>query len=432
MLEVTIQLRPRDEWRPGLDEEALIAELDRAVTVPGLNRAWTKPVRGRIDMLSTGIRTQVGIKVFGRDLAQIEEVGRSLEAILSGVPGTRSVYAERILGGTYVDFEPDRSALQRYGLNVGDAQRIVETAIGGMEISQTVEGRERYSINVRYPRELRDDVEKLSRVVVATPTGAQVPLGQLGRIVERFGPPMILDENGSLAGYVYVDLEGRDTGGYVADAKRAVERQLELPPGTFLSWTGQYEYLARMQQRMTLVVPLTLLLIFSLLYLAMRSAAKTLLVMASVPLSLIGGIVLMWALGYNTSVAVWAGAIALIGVAVETTSIMVVFLDEAWARRAAEGRLASAEDCLAATVAGAEKCLRPVLMAVGMNIFGLVPVMLAAGIGADVVKRISSPMFGGLVSLTALTLIVVPVIYLLYARRPVLARSAAILRETAG
>jgi Cu(I)/Ag(I) efflux system membrane protein CusA/SilA len=260
---------------------------------------------------------------------------------------------------------------------------------------------------------------------VPAPTGAQVPLGQLGRIVERFGPPMILDENGSLAGYIYVDLEGRDTGGYVEDAKRAVENELVLPAGTFLVWTGQYEYLVRMRERMKLVLPLTLLLVFALLYLAMRSAAKTLLVMASVPLSLVGGIILMWALGYNTSVAVWAGAIALIGVAVETTSIMVVFLDEAWRRRAGEGRLMSREDCLAATAEGAEKCLRPVLMAVGMNIFGLLPVMLAAGIGADVVKRISSPMFGGLVSLTLLTLIVVPVIYLLMERRRVPRTSAA-------
>jgi copper/silver efflux system protein len=421
MLELTIQLEPREKWRHGLDEDGLLAELDRAVAVPGLNRAWTKPVRGRIDMLSTGIRTQVGIKIFGRDLAEIEDVGTRLEAILAGVPGTRSAYAERILGGSYVDFEPDRSALQRYGLNVGDAQRVVETAIGGMEISQTVEGRERYSINVRYPRELRDDVDKLSRVVVATPTGAQVPLGELGRIVERFGPPMILDEDGSLAGYVYVDIGGRDTGGYVADAKRAVERELELPAGTFLAWTGQYEYLARMQERMRLVVPLTLVLVFALLFLAVRSVPKALLIMASVPLSLVGGIILMWALGYNTSVAVWAGAIALIGVAVETTSIMVVFLDQAWSASAAAGRLTSPADCLAATVAGAEKSLRPVLMAVGMNVFGLIPVMLAAGIGADVVKRISSPMFGGLVSLTLLTLVVVPVIYLLYSRRTVLA-----------
>jgi Cu(I)/Ag(I) efflux system membrane protein CusA/SilA len=259
-------------------------------------------------------------------------------------------------------------------------------------------------------------VDKLARVIVPTPTGAQVPLGQLGRIAARSGPPMILDENGSLAGYVYVDLEGRDTGGYVEDAKRAVAAELEIPPGYFLVWTGQYEYLARMQQRMKVVVPLTLLLVFALLYLAVHSAAKTLLIMASVPLSLVGGIVLMWALGYNTSVAVWAGAIALIGVAVETASIMVVFLDEAWARRRKEGRLAGRDEFIAATAEGAEKSLRPVLMAVAMNIFGLIPVMTATGIGADVMKRLSSPMFGGLVSLTLLTLIVIPVIYAMLER----------------
>ncbi len=417
MLEVTIQLKPRGEWRPGLTEEELVRELDEKVDVPGLNRAWTRPVRGRVDMLSTGIRTQVGVKIFGKSLSVIEDVGRRLESILSRVPGTRSVYAERVSGGYYVDFEPDREVLQRYGLNVGDVQMVVETAIGGMEISQTVEGRERYSVSVRYPRELRDDVDKLARVIVPTPTGAQVPLGQLGRIVARSGPPMILDENGSLAGYVYVDLEGRDTGGYVEDAKRAVAAELETPPGYFLVWTGQYEYLARMQQRMKIVVPLTLLVIFALLYLAMRSAAQTLMIMASVPLSLVGSIVLMWALGYNTSVAVWAGAIALIGVAVETAAIMVVFLDEAWGRWRKEGRLAGREDFVAATAEGAEKSLRPVLMAVAMNIFGLIPVMTATGIGADVMKRISSPMFGGLVSLTLLTLIVIPVIYALLEQR---------------
>jgi Cu(I)/Ag(I) efflux system membrane protein CusA/SilA len=411
MLEVTIQLKPRDEWRRGLSDDELVRQLDEKVDVPGLNRAWTRPVRGRVDMLSTGIRTQVGVKIFGKSLTVIEDVGRRLESILSRVPGTRSVYAERVSGGYYVDFEPDREVLQRYGLNVGDVQMVVETAIGGMEISQTVEGRERYTVNVRYPRELRDDVDRLARVIVPTPTGAQVPIGQLGRIVARSGPPMILDENGSLAGYVYVDLEGRDTGGYVEDAKRAVAAELEMPPGYFLVWTGQYEYLARMQQRMKVVVPLTLLLVFALLYLAVHSAAKTLLIMASVPLSLVGGIVLMWALGYNTSVAVWAGAIALIGVAVETASIMVVFLDEAWARWRKEGRLAGREDFVAATAEGAEKSLRPVLMAVAMNIFGLIPVMTATGIGADVMKRLSSPMFGGLVSLTLLTLIVIPVIY---------------------
>lgn len=411
MFEYTIRLKPRSQWRKGLDDEKLISELDKAVEVPGLNRAWTKPVRGRIDMLSTGIRTPVGIKIYGKDLKVIEDIGQQLERTLNTVRGTRSVYAERIIGGYYLDFEPDRPALARYGLNVGDAQMVVETAIGGMEISQTIEGRERYTINVRYPRELRDNIEKLSRILVATPTGTQVPLGQLGKLTTRMGPPMVLDENGSLAGYVYVDLKDRDPGGYVNDAKEAVKREVKIPQGYFISWTGQYEYLERMQNRMKIVLPLTLFLIFAFLYFSMGSVSKSIMIMASVPLSLIGGILLMWALGYNTSVAVWAGAIALIGVAVETTSIMIVFLDQAWRKRKADGQLKNADDFTQATLEGAQKSLRSVLMAVSMNIFGLLPVMLATGLGADVMKRISSPMFGGLISLMLLTLVVIPVIY---------------------
>lgn len=420
MFEYTIRLKPRSQWRKGLDDEELVSELDKAVEVPGLNRAWTKPVRGRIDMLSTGIRTPVGIKIYGKDLKVIEDIGQQLERTLNTVRGTRSVYAERIIGGYYLDFEPDRQALARYGLNVGDAQMVVETAIGGMEISQTIEGRERYTINVRYPRELRDSIEKLSRILVATPTGTQVPLGQLGKLTTRMGPPMVLDENGSLAGYVYIDLKDRDPGGYVNDAKEAVKKEVKIPQGYFISWTGQYEYLERMQSRMKIVLPLTLLLIFAFLYFSMRSVSKSVMIMASVPLSLIGGILLMWALGYNTSVAVWAGAIALIGVAVETTSIMIVFLDQAWSKRKADGQLKNANDFTQATLEGAQKSLRSVLMAVSMNIFGLLPVMLATGLGADVMKRISSPMFGGLISLMLLTLVVIPVIYKMREERVVL------------
>lgn len=420
MFEHTIRLKPRAQWRKGLSDEELIADLDKAVEVPGLNRAWTKPVRGRIDMLSTGIRTPVGIKIFGNDLKVIEDIGGQLERALNSVRGTRSVYAERIAGGYYIDFEPDRRILARYGLNVGDAQMVVETAIGGMEISQTVEGRERYTVSVRYPRELRDNIEKLSRILVATPTGTQVPLGQLGRLTTRQGPPMILDENGSLAGYVYIDLENRDPGGYVNDAKEIVKREVKLPPGYFISWTGQYEYLERMQARMKIVLPLTLLLIFGFLYMSMRSVSKAVIIMVSVPLSLIGGILLMWALGYNTSVAVWAGAIALIGVAVETTSIMIVFLDEAWKKRKDSDLLGNSDDFLLATLEGAQKSLRSVLMAVSMNIFGLLPVMAATGLGADVMKRLSSPMFGGLASLALLTLLVIPVVYKIHRERSLL------------
>lgn len=417
MFEYTIRLKPQSEWRKGLTPDQLIAELDQAVAIPGLNRAWTKPVRGRIDMLSTGIRTPVGVKIYGSDLAVIEDIGQQLERALSNIPGTRSVYAERIIGGYYIDYEPDRAALQRYGLTVGDAQMVIETAIGGMEISQTIEGRERYTINVRYPRELRDDVDKLNRILVATPTGTQVPLGQLGKIVTRTGPSMVLDENGSLAGYVYIDLKDRDPGRYVSDAKEAVQKEVVIPPGYFISWTGQYEYLARMQDRMKIVLPLTLLLIFAFLYGSIRSVSRVILVMAAVPLSLVGGIILMWVMNYNTSVAVWAGAIALIGVAVETASIMIIFLDEAWKKRITNQRHHMEDDFVAATLEGSLKSLRPVIMAVGMNAFGLLPVMVATGIGADVMKRLSTPMFGGLVSLTILTLIVIPVVFMVRERQ---------------
>lgn len=411
MFEFTVRLKPHDQWRKGLTNEGLITELDQAVTVPGLNRAWTKPIRGRIDMLSTGVRTPVGIKIFGKDIKVIEKIGQQLEGTLRKVRGTRSVYAERIGGGYYLDFEPDRQALGRYGLNVGDAQMIVETAIGGMEISQTVEGRERYTINLRYPRELRDNVEKLSRTLVQTPTNTQVPLGQLGKLVTRTGPPMIFDENGSLAGYVYIDLKDRDPGGYVTDAKEAVKRDLKLPPGYFITWTGQYEYLERMQDRMKIVLPVTLFLIFGFLYFAMRSTAKTIITMLSIPLSAIGGVLFIWALGYNTSVAVWVGVVALMGVAVQDTMVMISFLDEGWKRRKDAGELKTHEDSLAATADGAQKSLRPILMDVITDFIGLIPVMLATGLGADVMKTLSAPMFGGLVALMFLILIVIPVVY---------------------
>lgn len=411
MFEYTIRLKPQKEWRAGLTPEALVQELDAAVAVPGLNRAWTKPVRGRIDMLSTGIRTPVGIKIFGPDLNTIEHIGQQIEQTLAKLPGTRSAYAERINGGNYLDFEADKAALARYGLVLGDVQMVIETAIGGMDIAETVEGRERYSINVRYPRELRDSVEKIEHILVATPAGAQVPLGQLGKLITRTGPPMVLDENGSLAGYVYIDLLNRDAGGYVTDAKAAIADAVHIPPGYFITWTGQYEYLARMQKRMAIVLPVTLVLVFAFLYFSMQSTSKALIVMLAVPLSLSGGIILMWFLNYNTSVAVWAGAIALIGVAVSTTSIMMVFLDQSWRRWQTEGRLLTASDGQLAIVEGAKNSLRSVLMAVAMNVFGLMPVMLATGLGADVMKTLASPMFGGLLSLIFLTLLVIPCVY---------------------
>lgn len=423
MFEYTVRLKPREQWRDGMDDEKLVEELDHAVEIPGMNRAWTKPIRGRTDMLSTGIRTPVGIKIFGKDIAVIEDIGRKLESTLSKVQGTRSVYAERISGGYYVDFEPNRIALQRYGLNVSDTLTVIETAVGGMDISQTVEGRERYSINVRYPRELRDDIEKLSRILVSTPAGGQVPLNQLGSLVTRMGPPMILDENGSVAGYVYIDLKDRDPGSYVEDAKAAVAKEIKIPQGYFITWTGQYEYLERMQNKMKLVLPLTIVLIFGFLYFSMKSASKTLLTMTSLPLAAIGSILFIAALGYNMSVAIWVGIIALMGVAIQDTMVMVVFLDEAWDQRRLAGTLNSLKDAVDATIEGSLKSLRPILMDLVTDFIGLLPVMLAVGLGADVMKRLSAPMFGGLILLMFFILIVIPVFYFLMEKRKIL-RSA--------
>lgn len=403
MFEATIRLKPRSEWRKGMNDEKLLTELDQAVKIGGLNRAWTKPVRGRVDMLSTGIRTQVGVKIFGKDLVEIEKIGKHIEMQLSQVKGTRSVYAEKISEGYYVDFIPDRLRLQRYGINVGDAQMVLETVVGGMVIGQTVQGRERYAITLRYPRELRDSTEQLRKVLVTAAGGAQIPLGELGDIQMRNGPPMILDENGFLAGYVYVDLTDRDTGGYVEDAKKKVAEGLKLPAGYFLKWTGQYEYLERMQARMKYVIPLTLILVFIVLYIGNRSVLQSSMIMVSVPLCLSGAILLMFALNYNTSVAVYSGAIALIGVAVETTAIMLVFVDD-YIKKAGT----ATHDAI---LAGARKSLRPVMMATGMNILGLVPIMIDSGVGSDVMKRIAIPMAGGLATLIILTLIFVPVYY---------------------
>jgi copper/silver efflux system protein len=472
MFETVIELRPRTEWRPGMTKEKLLAEMDAAVSYPGLQNAWTMPIKARIDMLTTGIRTPIGIKVFGRDLKEIARIGEELEKILMPVPGTRSVYAERELGGFFIDFIPDRAALARYGLRVADVMQIVETAVGGLVIDTTIEGRERYTINVRYPRELRDDLEKLRQVLVpvqgagtmassmsapgaagggamvaggmasggmgsrgpmgggmaAAPTPgpteagaegmgrvrAQIPLGQLGRIEATLGPPMIKSEAGSLTGWVYVDVTTDDIGGYVNDAKVAVARELRLEPGYYLQWTGQYEFLERIRARMTIVIPLTLLIVFLILYFNFRGVTQTLMVMMAVPFAAIGSIWLMWAAGFNTSIAVWVGMIALLGVAAETASMMVVYLDEGFHEARQAGRLRSVDDLIDTTIASATLRVRPLLMTVGMNIVGLIPVMIYTDIGSDVAKRIAAPLWGGLISLTILTLAGIPVLHLIW------------------
>jgi Cu(I)/Ag(I) efflux system membrane protein CusA/SilA len=443
MIETVIRLKPRERWRKGLTPDALLSELRKAAEMPGMQPAWSMPIKARIDMLTTGIRTPIGIKVFGKDLQAIAELGQKLESVLRKVPGTRSVYAERELGGLYLDVIPDRVAIARYGLRMADVLSVVETAIGGMVVDRTIEGRERYTISLRYPSELRDSPEALARVLVPVPLrGAStqaamaqdsmseggstasmtasvihVPLGQLAQIHTTNGPPMIKDEDGSLVGWVYVDVEGRDLGSYVRDAKQAVAGELRLPSGYRLMWTGQYEFMERVAKRLRVMIPLTLLIIFVILYLNLRSLPGTLLVMCSVPFAAIGSVWLMWAAGFNTSIAVWVGMIALLGVAAETASVMVVYLEEGYAAAQKSGRLSSRSDLLTATEDSATLRVRPLLMTVIMNILGLLPVMVDTGVGSDVAKRIAAPMWGGLVSLTLLTLFIIPVIYVLWRER---------------
>jgi copper/silver efflux system protein len=434
MIETVIVLHPKSQWRPGMTKEHLERELMAALQMPGVQGALTMPIKARVDMLTTGIRTPVGVKVFGDDLVEIERIGRDIEQRLRDVPGTRSVYADRETMGTYIDFEPDRDTIARYGLRVADVLAMVETAIGGMVIDQTIEGRERFTVNVRYARDLRTSIDTLERVLVPVRTGVggasgsgamegmggppasvgtrggQVPLAQLGTFAVRAGPPMIKDENGSLVGYVFVDTSDSDLGGYVARARAAVA-DLELPPGYRLQWTGQYEFLERIEARMKILIPITLLLVIALLYFQFGRVGLSLLVMMSVPFAVVGSFWLLYFLGFNTSVAVWVGMIALIGIAAETASVMVVYLEQAYQKRLAEGRVQSTQDLVDCALEGAGLRIRPMLMTVGMNLVGLVPVMLADGPGADVTQRIASPMIGGLITLLLMTLLIVPAAY---------------------
>jgi Cu(I)/Ag(I) efflux system membrane protein CusA/SilA len=411
MMETTVVLKDKKYWREGLTWEKLIEEMDSKMKFPGTTNAWTMPIKARIDMLTTGVRTPVGIKIYGSNLEEIEKIGAHIERVLKGVTGTRSVYAERVTGGYFVDFDLKREQLARYGLTVEEANDIVMSAIGGENISTTIEGRERYPINVRYGRELRNDIERLKRVLVSTMSGEHIPLAQIADINIRLGPSMIRDENGLLSGYVYVDMAGRDIGSYVNDAKMAVREKVDLPTGYSLTWSGQYEYMQRVKDRLKIFVPLTIFIIFILYFFTFKSVTETLIVMMSVPFALVGGIWFLFLLGYNMSIAVWVGLIALAGVAAETGSIMIVYLDEAYSRRKAEGKMRGLPDLYDAVMEGAVQRLRPKLMTVGANIFGLMPVMLSAGTGADVMKRIAAPLIGGLTSSTVLTLVVLPAIY---------------------
>ena len=412
MIETTIMLKPESEWREGMTPQKLIRELDRAVQFPGLTNAWTMPIKTRIDMLSTGIKTPVGIKVVGDNLDTLQALGKQIEAVMRGLPGTQSAFAERVAGGNYLDFEIDRQAVARYGLTVGDVQDIIATALGGQNITHAVEGLARYPINLRYGRELRDNLPALRRVFVPTPTGAQIPLGELAALRIRKGPPSIKSENARLNAWIYVDIRDVDVGTYVEKARRAVLEQVAMPPGYTVIWSGQYEYMLRAEQRLKVVVPVTLAIIFILLYLNFKTVAESLIVMLSLPFALVGGIWLLYILDYEMSIAVGVGFIALAGLAAETGVVMLIYLNQAYERETL-----TRADLNRAIIAGAVERVRPKLMTVFSTMVGLLPIMWSTGTGAEAMKRIAAPMVGGMVSSTILTLLVIPAIYALWKER---------------
>ena len=419
MMETVVLLKPRGQWRKAgtrpwsrrITYDELVTTMDAALKIPGTTNAWTMPIKNRRDMLTTGVRTPIGIKIFGDDLNKIEAIGTHLEMILKDVPGTRSIYAERVAGGYFLDFDLKREELARYGLSIADAQMVIMSAIGGEPITTTVEGRERYTVNVRYAREFRDNVERLGRVLVPTPSGQQIPLAQIATLTLRSGPAMIRDENGLLAGYVYVDMAGRDIGGYVTEAKQIVAKQLKLPSGYSLMWSGQYENMLRVRDRLVIVIPLTLFVIGFLLYMNTKSVVKTGIVLLAVPFSLIGALWLLAVLGYNMSIAVWVGMIALMGLDAETGVFMLLFLDLSYHDAVRQGKMHTAHDLEEAVIHGAVKRVRPKLMTVMAAFMGLLPIMWSAGTGADMMKRIAAPMVGGLFTSFILELLVYPAVY---------------------
>ncbi len=438
MVETTVVLKPEKDWRQAhrdrwyskrspeflkptlrrfwpedgpIGWEQLIEEMDHTIQIPTFANAWLFPIRTRIDMITTGIRTPVGIKVLGPDLDMIEKIGLQLEKVLQPIAGTRSAFFERVTGGYYLDFQVRREEAARYGLSVGEIQDVVESAIGGATVTTTVEGRERYPVNVRYSRDFRSDIPNLNRVLISTPDGAQVPITQLADITLRTVPSMIKNEEGFPAGFVYVDVTGRDMGRYVEEAKRIVAEQVQLPPGYHLIWSGQYEYLQRVVERLWVVVPITLFIVFLLLFFNTGSFAKTMIILLAVPFSAIGAIWLLYLLNYNMSIAVWVGLIALLGVDAETAVFMLLYLDLAYNERKAKGQMRSISDLKAAIEEGAVKRLRPKVMTVAVMFMGLVPIMWAAGAGSDVMRRIAAPMIGGIFTSFILELVVYPAIY---------------------
>lgn len=419
MIETTITLKPEDEWRPGMTIEKLVQELDDAIQFPGLTNAWTMPIKTRIDMLSTGIKTPVGIKLMGADLEVLSDLGQRVAAAVRKVPGTLSVFPDKTVGGNYLDFKIDREEAARYGLTVGDVQDVIMSAIGGMNVTHTVEGLERYPVNIRYPRELRDNIDALKRVLIPTPSGAQIPLNYVAETVIQKGPPVVKSENARRTAWLYVDLRGIDVGTYVKKAKEIVNREVDFPEGYSLVWSGQYEYMERAQKRLQVVVPVTLLIILLLLYLNFKNFQESLIVMLSLPFALVGGVWFLFLLDYNLSVAVGVGFIALAGLAAETGVVMLVYLDNVFDERRMRGAMRSMKDLYDAVIEGAVERVRPKLMTVVTTMFGLLPILWGTGTGSQTMKRIAAPMVGGMVTSTILTLVVIPAIYYLWKRAEV-------------
>ncbi|MCY3613634.1 MAG: efflux RND transporter permease subunit [Bacteroidetes bacterium] len=423
MLETTITLKPEHEWREGMTMDQLIRELDDAINFPGLTNAWTMPIKTRIDMLSTGIKTPVGIKLMGPDLTVLSNLSEQVAAVVQTIPGTLSAFPDKAVGGNFLDYKINREEAARYGLTVGDVQDVIMSAIGGMNITQTVEGLERYPVNVRYSRELRDNLPALNRVLIPTPTGAQIPLSYVADFSIVKGPPAIKSENARKTSWVYVDIRDTDVGTYVNNARTAINEQVTFPEGYSVVWSGQYEYIERARQRLQVVVPITLLVIFVLLYLNFRSVTESMIVMLTLPFSVVGGIWLLYVLGYHLSVAVGVGFIALAGVAAETGVIMLIYLNQAYAEKLSQGQMNSLKDLYDAIIAGAVDRVRPKMMTVLTIMAGLLPILWGTGTGSEVMKRIVAPMVGGMISSTILTLIVIPVIYYLW-------KSHSIRRQT--
>ncbi|MGP0629635.1 efflux RND transporter permease subunit [Nitrospina sp. 32_T5] len=411
MIETTITLKPKSTWRPNVTMDTLIEEMDQALQFPGLTNTWTMPIKTRIDMLSTGIKTPVGIKISGDNLNQLQQLGQRIEGVVRNIPGTASVYSERVVGGNYFDFIIDRKQAARYGLTVGDVQDVIQTAIGGMNITTTIEGLERYPVNLRYSRGLRDSISSLERVLIPTPRGEHIPMAQVAKIDIKKGPPVIKTENARLNAWIYIDIKNIDVGTYVQRAQGILNQQISLPAGYNLIWSGQYEYMERAKKRLQLIVPVTLFVIFILLYLNFRNMTESIIVMLSLPFALVGGIWYLYYLNYELSVAVAVGFIALAGVAAEIGVLVLVYIDQAYKQKRQAGDIRSKTDIRDAVLQGTSERIRPIMMTVVSTIGGLLPIMLGTGTGSDVMKRIAAPMVGGMISATILTLIVLPALY---------------------